>query len=406
MASKAFQISAFQENAFQSAVLAVAPSYSLGSPTFATPALTEVLHANAYSLGSPAFGSPILSTAQLIVHANAYSLGSPTFGSGYLGGLQYIASVSYSLGSPDFAAPGAVEHLTFAATAYSLGSPTFGSPNYFVAPAYSLGSPVFAYGPPIRIVGHSVHANDYSLGSPSFNYPLAGYTITLVPWPPFYATMLDEVHALLSSILEQLMGTFPTRSSGAYAVRRAVGYVLANVPQLLPAGEISAPLLACWDAAVAAGATFDAMDRLRVFIDDLVPDNNMNLMIVETCLIYTIVEQSRLAASTTFVSTDDVQNMIGRLGSAFEDVAVNWWDRMPAAPFESIAALSSAVMQHLNITELQVPRINIYTTAQPMPLLVTAYSLYEDVSRWEEIIAENGVIHPAFPPLTLNVLSQ
>src|SRR5215471_3025895 len=412
MATSAFQPNAFQNNAFQAAASVVSGDYSLGSPSFGTPAVVEALAAPAYSLGSPSFATPPATSIALVIHANSYSLGSPTFGTPTPRQMQYVVAPAYSLAGLDIAIPGPVQQIATIAFAYSLGSPTSGAPTfnqkqYLIAPPYSLASPDFALVPDVGVVTVALYATNYSLGSPLWHYPRLTATVVPDPFPAFYADKIEETEALLSQILAKLMSTVPAQSAGALPLRSAVGAVLASAGTLIVNGDLGTPLQACWNAAVAGGATLDAMDRVRTFIiGNVLAETDMGVKTIQTSLLLTLAAESQIVIGMTFTSSNDVVTMIQRMGAAFEQVRLTMLDFLPVAVYETFGSLSAALMQHLYLTELQLPRVIDYRTAQPMPALKIAYDIYADASRYIEDADENRVIHPAFCPINLTVLSS
>src|SRR5262249_27292778 len=150
----------------------VASPYSLGHPSFATPAVVEVIQANAYSLGHPSFATPVLTTIQLIVHANSYSLGALGWSHPFMGQYQYLtAPASYWLGSPDIPIVAPIQQYHFFVNRTDNGPPTFDAPvihqNHVVhANAYSLGALDMARPSPVGLVDVHLYADAYWLGSP------------------------------------------------------------------------------------------------------------------------------------------------------------------------------------------------------------------------------------------------
>jgi len=414
--ASAFQSNAFQFNAFQTATnRLVAPTYSLGSPAFATPQIAQRVAANTYSLGAPTYGTPTLISGIKQFTAPNYSLGSPVFATpSPLRQTHSFAAPSYSLGGLDFALAGAIINYQCFANAYSLGSPSFGSPPIkqiyvFAVPGfeYSLGSPDFATPSTVGLVTLALKANDYWLGSPVFHYPRLSQTGQVVRWPPFYADKLDEGEDVLAKILEQLMGTVPPKSDGAYAVRREVGYVLANDRKMMVNATLGQPLYDCWTAAFDAGATFEAMDRVRRFIMDQVHGkSDLAISIIQTCLLFTLITESRQVAKMEFKSRDEVAETIKRIGTSFEEVRLTSLDLFDASVYEAINGLSAMVMQHLYVTELQLPRIIDYTVTIPRTALALANLIYNDTSRWIEIVNENHIVHPAFCLRELRIIAN
>jgi prophage DNA circulation protein len=74
--------------------------------------------------------------------------------------------------------------------------------------------------------------------------------------------------------------------------------------------------------------------------------------------------------------------------------------------YEYLVALSAALIQHLAATERMLPRLVSYQLAASLPALTVANLLYGDGARFDELIAENKTVHPAFMQRDLVALSE
>jgi len=407
----AFQADAFQHDTFQTATdSVVAGTYTLGSPSFATPGVVEVLTANPYYLGHPSFATPVVTVISLVIHANPYTLGHPSFAAPLIGQHQNLAKpADYSLQSPMFAAPRVVLTSFFFANTMYLGSPTFATPvihqNHVVhANAYSL-SLSWPVVPSVGLIDVHVVAPTYYL-TLDWHYPRMEQTPQVDRWPAFYRNKVEETMGLLDQTLARLMATVPPLSSTAYVVRRLVGDLQVEARWLIANGGFGDALRACFDAAVESGASLDSMDMLRTFILGLAPKTDMAVAVVQSALFFTLAEEAKIVAAMTFDSRDDVAVMIKRMGEAYEEVTVTVMDFYSDILYQAFGSLSAALMQHLYLTELTLPLIVTYQTAGVRTALSLAQLIYADASRTDEIIAENKVVHPAFVPRVVRVLSQ
>jgi len=408
----AFQQNAFQGNAFQTGhQYLVAGDYSLGSPSFATPAVGQVVTAAAYSLGSPSFATPVVGVPTLVFHVNPYSLGSPTFGTSNLRQTHNFTTLSYSVASPTFATPVYSRNVQFSTPAYDLGGLSFATPKLaglhkLSAASYSL-SLAFDSIPSTGLIDVHCPVNAYSLGGLIWHYPRLQQTAQVDRWPSFYRNKIEETMGLLNQILTKLMSTVPPQSPDAYKVRRLCGDLAVNARMMIINGTgFGEAFRACFDAAVAAGSSLDAMDMVRTFILGLQPKTDMAIAVVQSALFFTLAEEASIVSTMTFSSRDDVATMIQRMGAAYEEVQLTMMDLYSDVLYQNFAALSAALTQHLYLTELTLPMIVTYQTAGVRTALTLAQLIYTDASRTDEIIAENKVVHPAFPPRTIRVLSQ
>jgi len=407
----AFQADAFQHDTFQTATdSVVAGTYTLGSPSFGAPGVVEVLTANPYSLGHPSFATPPVTILQLVVHANSYFLGRPAFGAPLIGQHQNLAKpADYSLQSPAFAAPRVVLTSFFFANTTALGSPTFAAPavhqNHVVhADAYSL-SLSWPVVPSVGLIDVHVVAPTYDL-SLVWHYPRMEQTPQVDRWPAFYRNKVEETTGLLGQILKKLMATVPPQSPTAYVVRRLCGDLSVQARWKIANGGFGEALQECFDAAVDAGAKLGPLDSLRTFILGLSPKTDMAVAVVQSSLFFTLAEEAKVVSQMEFSSRDDVAAMIKKMGEAYEEVTVTVMDFYSDILYQSFLALSSALMQHLYLSELTLPMVVSYQTAGVRTALTLAQLIYADASRSDEVVAENKVVHPAFVPRQVRVLSQ
>jgi hypothetical protein len=409
---------AFQVNAFQTGVLLVAGDYSLGSPIFATPALTikYVFPAPpAYSLGSPSFATPSLIISSVVLHVNAYTLGSPSFATPALRSVNRLSVNAYTLGSPSFATPGITQSHRFFTNNYTLGSPSFDTPRLtqiypLVALGFSTGSPDF--GTVSGVANNYVLAlNPYWTGSPSFAFPrlTVGPGIAVSPWPPSYLTQIEAATSFLQGFVNKVLQSIPsTAGTDANDVLRIGNALRVNADAYLRGNNIGGALQSLMAAADKAGATYLGLEAAREYLMSYSGSISELVQLVLRCaVVVTLSSQSRAITKTTFRSQQDAQAMVLAVKQAFDDAAaIGIDDFNDPTVYQSLVALSGATIKHLATVALQLPRYVQYTSDMPMPSLYLANRIYGDGSRFAEIEAENDAVHPAFMPLTLRVLSN
>jgi prophage DNA circulation protein len=107
-----------------------------------------------------------------------------------------------------------------------------------------------------------------------------------------------------------------------------------------------------------------------------------------------------------FTSRNDVQNMMARMTGAFNLARDNAAERMDSATYESLTYLAGTIINHLNTVALTLPSLVNFKYGVNWPALSMANLIYQDTSRWQELVDENKVVHPAFMPLTIVGLSR
>ena len=408
---------AFQDNAFQSGVLIVASDFSLGSPSFATPTLGVkfVFTASAYSLGSPIFATPTLATFSSIKHftANPYSVASPAFALPSIRLIQYLHANAYSVGSLSFALPAFNQNQHFFTNAMNLSALAWASAmlqrNFHLsAPAYSLSGLAFAANVLIRINSTlTISAEGYSLDHPRFGFPRLQTTIIHLPFARTYYSQAEEAAAMLRKLLDYiLMSLPPDQTKARDECRRLVTTLRDNADEAIRGNRLGTDLVAIYDAADAAGASYGGIEAARQYLMTQVASTSVFTQIVmRNALIMTLAEECKIITRTEFATQTQVQNMIFHVRDMFDAARALGIDEVDVTLYQALTAMGGAIMNHLASVELQLPRYMAYRTAIPMPSLYLAHRIYADPTRSDEIEAENGVIHPAFCPMKLRVLS-
>ncbi len=126
--------------------------------------------------------------------------------------------------------------------------------------------------------------------------------------------------------------------------------------------------------------------------------NAVNAIVRRQCL----VQAAGAAALMPALIQDDVLDIRNRLGTAIDA-------ELHTAPDDLIGPLldvRSAVHKDLTERSRDSARLKTVTPALPLPAAVLAYDLYEDARRGDEIVARNGVPHPAFVSDSVTVLSR
>jgi hypothetical protein len=412
----AFQSPGFQANAFQAGNNVVAFDYSLGAPAFATPTLkvNYQLSVAAYSLASPAFATPILGTAFLALNPVPLTLGSPSFATPTLRATQRLTVPAYSLGALAFATPPVLtQSHTLFTNAYTLGGLAWGQARVLanrqlVAPAYSVGALSWGTVGPI-LVNSVILVNAYSLGSPSFGYPRLTWQFVGIEWPLTYAKATGEAAAMLRTFLDTLLSSIPPLPATAErnTVRRLISVLKANADAAIRGDTLGTQLSEIMLAADAAGATFPGVDKARLYLMTQVASKSTFTQIVfRSALTMTLALESKCITRLKFKTQQQCRNLIIYMAKAFDDAKAIGIDEIDVVVYQAMTAMSGALINHLSVTELQLPRLVTYETAWPMPSLYLAHRIYQDVRRSDEIEVENGVVHPAFMPRRLRVLSN
>jgi hypothetical protein len=188
-------------------------------------------------------------------------------------------------------------------------------------------------------------------------------------------------------------------------LRRACGDMAANAEQYITYNLIAPKLAYCFDQARVAGATLDAFNRIREALIAETPVSLVALLLTQACIAFSLQEMALAVVGIVFTSRNDVDALRPQLTEAFkfsEELAA---DAMAQVTYIKLVALHAAVMLYLYETAQPLPQLLNFEFAVTQPTLVQSYRLYADASRADELLAENKVVHPAFPPRTGQALS-
>jgi prophage DNA circulation protein len=173
-----------------------------------------------------------------------------------------------------------------------------------------------------------------------------------------------------------------------------------------PVGTFWGDFTACFDQAQIAGVTFEQFEILRILAEAELPITDAAIAVQNFSVRMVLVEESRILAATTFTSRDQIDGFIDTMRENFDGAILVAADNMDNVAYQALIALRGAVINDLSTRAIPLPRLVNYKLARRLPSLYLAQTIYQDASRNDEIVAFNDIIHPAFAPMQLRVLSQ
>ena len=217
---------------------------------------------------------------------------------------------------------------------------------------------------------------------------------------------LEEAEAILARMMNALTMRLPGKGRPAAEFRVAMGNLMANLEDRIDDETVGTELLNVFDLAREAGGTLDSFDDVRLaMLDEQAPVYVFGQALVLGGLVFSLTEQCKLLSVMTFVSRDDVQVMIKRMIPVLDTTKLETAERLDGQNYQNVIALSASLMQHLAVTERQLPRLVHFHFPTRLPSLYLSHRLYWVGSRSDEIAAENKTIHPAFVQATVKALS-
>jgi prophage DNA circulation protein len=198
--------------------------------------------------------------------------------------------------------------------------------------------------------------------------------------------IVRRIGPVVLSAAVSLSGTVGT------SLRRAVGMMVAdqnmiNMPTFAYAFSV------CVDLARFCQATLVTMDRVRKAALTEAPFSLPAVLTVQAIVRITLAANARIIATTTYKSRDQVEAVAVAINEAF------------SATYMALIRLHGNVVQHLATRARELPRLISYDYATVMPALRMAQRAYGDPTRFAELIAENGIVHPAFMPASGKMLA-
>ena len=210
--------------------------------------------------------------------------------------------------------------------------------------------------------------------------------------------IVERIGPAVLSAAVSVTGTIAT------SLRRAVGMMMAddnmvNLPTFAYAFGV------CVDLARNCEATLATMDRVRKAALKEVPVSLPAVETVDAIVRITLTQEARILSAMTFASRDEVDDVANAINAAFTETEESASDDLDAGTYIALVNLHGDVVTLLAQTARMLPRVINYNYAMVMPALRMAQRAYSDPSRYQQLIDENNVVHPAFMPLAGKMLA-
>jgi prophage DNA circulation protein len=215
----------------------------------------------------------------------------------------------------------------------------------------------------------------------------------------------DEVLGIVQRIGPVVLSTATNpRGSIGTALRRAVGMLIADVNMVhMPTFAFS--FAACLDLARLAQATLATMDRVRKAALAETPKGLPAVLYVNAIVRLTLATEARIVAEMPFRSREEVERIAVAMNAAFSETEEIAADDRDQGTYMALISLHGSVTVHLAERGRLLPRIITYQYQMVMPALRMSQRAYSEPSRYQELVAENQVVHPAFMPVEGKMLA-
>jgi hypothetical protein len=220
-------------------------------------------------------------------------------------------------------------------------------------------------------------------------------------------TILNQIEGIVFRATQKLLIFIPSTGREGSALRLVVGDLNAFINQYVMDGTFADRLLICFRQAVTAGITLDWMDEVlkQLFTEREPLEDLPAIAVVQNSIIFALAAEARIIAATEYESRDDVETTMKRMNIWFDQAKEFAADEMANPSYLSIVDLHATTTRYLADISRPLPRMVAFEIG-PQPALTAANRIYGDGSRWEELVAENKVVHPAFCMPVLRGLSE
>jgi prophage DNA circulation protein len=206
----------------------------------------------------------------------------------------------------------------------------------------------------------------------------------------------EEAVPICDRILNFMLAATATTGRTGSDFRTAIGDFLADAQHIIQDDLAGPPLADIFDKARLAGVTQKQLTQTRVEAAKETPATVGATLIRDSLINFSLATEGRIIADMTFTSRDDVEALNLIMNKAFQDPQEIAADSMDQQTFRALVELHAAISFHLVQTARPLPRMLEFQFAVSMPTLVTAYRLYADAGRADELRLENKVVHPGF----------
>lgn len=215
-----------------------------------------------------------------------------------------------------------------------------------------------------------------------------------------------EIKGIVGRLCDALGGMVAQSGLAGAAMRQQIGDLRAYAIPMLKDGTFSVELYNAFFIARNIPVALPGYKNLREVMLAEEPSGLIATSIVQTAILYSLSSESRLISAMTFSSREDVDVMIKYSKAAFDSARDMAADAMDTTTYQLIIALYGSLIQHLATTQRPLPRMITFNLWTSLPVLTISNQIYQDPSRWEELVKENKIIHPAFCMRSIIGLSQ
>jgi prophage DNA circulation protein len=208
----------------------------------------------------------------------------------------------------------------------------------------------------------------------------------------------QEAVPIVTAVLDNILTVSPTQGRRGSDLRTAIGDFKANAFALVQTDAYAQPLANIYNLARLTGINFAQLDGTRAIADATTPQTVGAILVRDSLIMLSLATEARIIVDTTFASRNQVMQTQQVINAAFEPIEEDLADEMDATAFMAMTGLHANLTAFLTDTARPLPRMLNFQFNAVYSTLVQAYRLYADASRADQLLAENGIVHPAFAP--------
>lgn len=218
---------------------------------------------------------------------------------------------------------------------------------------------------------------------------------------------IDEAIGLIDGMLDLLQRSVNSpQGRPAYQLRSSIGYLRANAEKSIKQRTIGTDIGACFNAAIAAGAIPERLESVRRYLLDTPAQGEVGQLIGGYSILMCLSAISIQGMTVTYRNQDEAMAAMAYTQGIFQQAKDAVADQTPVAVYNALNKLAATATRYLSSIKLQLPRVLTYRTMTTLPALTLSNLIFRTGDRSDEIVDENSIVHPAFCPRELRVLSQ
>jgi prophage DNA circulation protein len=287
----------------------------------------------------------------------------------------------------------------------------------------AVATPAAVIGPPVLVESQTVASSFAAAVTAGGANPTAIISMAAALPPPDSNTTYGRYGAGSASVMLPIGTTVASLQAQLANQRAALALAAADAAATAGAYSASTDMLAALAAlveAMRAGIT-DPGAQVRVllglagftFVDGAAGAVGvgaamaaMRDAMAAACRRAALISLARASAAYQPVSYEDAAALRVVMSAALDAEITTAGDAGDDAAYGALKTLRSAVVQDLTARGASLPTVVTVALGLPMPALAIAQRLYRDASRSDEIAAESGAPHPAFCPISFQVLTS